>query len=175
MDKIETVSRQLRKLLMFMAIAFPAVELIFWLFFHDLPEWVVNPTDLELIGIAEDNNVKRFACWAAGLPAYMVWIYMISISTSVLKNYENKKIFTLQNAVMYSKVGKSIFAFIILWFAANTAISIILSYHNSIIVNILNVCDPSYFMGIIISLGIILVSWVMKEAHRISDEQSKII
>lgn len=175
MDKIKKISKFFKIFLIFMAFIFPLWETIFWAYVHHFPEWIASKHCLEIIGPAETTKIKRFLAWAINIPSSILWIYMMLILSKIFKNYETKNIFSIENSKYYEKLGIITLFFIIIAWIENISINILFFIRSTLLNNILEEFDLSYLVGLMISIIIIVIGYVMKEAHKISKEQSEII
>ncbi len=95
----------------------------------------------------------------------------------LLKNYENNAIFSIENAWLYRSLAWTIVAWVFL--------DVLSQYLSTLVVTINNPVGyrmafadwytESYIAALAISGVIMLVSWVMAEAQKLSDENSHTI
>lgn len=91
----------------------------------------------------------------------------------IISNYEAGKIFTLANANRYRKLGYTLFTWVIGDIIYSGLITVILTFQNPPHHRLAAISFTGVDIDALITGGIILlIAWVMQEAHKISAEQT---
>lgn len=182
MTKIQKTSRLVRATLQAVIVLLPLSVCYYWLS-------VNTPYDvLSLSGIIElDMDVKaltqspltletRLLALLASLGLSTILIYALVLLVRLFKNYEQQEIFNFENTVLYTKLARSIFYWVIGNFIYTGALSVILSFNNPpgermLQLSFTGVDVMTLFLGVVV----VVISWVMKEGYDISEEHSQTI
>ncbi len=170
MNRIQHVSSIFRFLFTALIFFIPIITLMYWLFFNQLPAGFT----IELPVITNQTlpfNTLLMALLVSMIPM-SVAIYGAINLKELFKLYEEAVIFSKKNVNCIRRLGYTL----ILWVVANfifvVLISGVLTFNNpprerSIVAQL----GASDIGALIIGAVIVLISWVMKEAARLKDEQ----
>jgi hypothetical protein len=176
MNKIKRVSRRFRILFQILFYFTPVAVLWFWLSLH-------GPIDLfSKLGIGAAlfmhpvtiNGITRILGIIVTMLPAGILMYALAQLIKLFKHYEHGEIFTIDNANRYRKLGYTLFAWVIGGLIYDALISLVMTFQNSgagqkVVAIGVNGID----IVVIITGGLILlIAWVMKEAQKISEEQS---
>lgn len=182
MTKIQRTSRLVRATLQAVIVLLPLSVCYYWLS-------VNTPYDvLSLSGIIElDMDVAaltqspltletRLLALLASLGLSAILIYVLVLLVRLFKNYEQQEIFNFENTVLYTKLARSIFYWVVGNFIYTGVLSVILSFNNPpgervLQLSFTGVDVMTLFLGVVV----VVISWVMKEGYDISEEHSQTI
>lgn len=169
--RIQRVSGKFRLLFTVLIFFIPVVTLMYWLFFNYLP--VGFTTELPVV-VSQALPLKTLmlAFLVSLIPA-SVAIYGIFNLKELFRLYEKAIVFSERNVNCFRSLGYTL----IYWVIANLIfvmlISVVLTFNNSpgdrMMVAQFGITDIG---TLIIGAVVVLVSWVMKEASKLENEQS---
>ncbi|MGF1689308.1 DUF2975 domain-containing protein [Photobacterium japonica] len=118
------------------------------------------------------STTTRFFAALGSLLLCSIIMYALTVLIRLFRNYEHNDIFTLDNALSYQKLGKSVFYWVGGSIVYSTYISVVLSFNNPpgerlVVVGFNGVDAATVLLGFII----LIIAWVMKEGYRLADEQ----
>lgn len=177
MEKIQTYSRRVRKVLQALVILAPLLTLYYWftvstdmdvLFRAGIIETEVDPMIFTNQPLTITTRILAFL--ASMLPCGIL-MYALRQLINLFRHYENQEIFTLSTATYCQKLGYVFFYWVAGSFIYSGLISVILSFNNPpgerVLSLTLNGID---LLSILCGFVVLIISWVMKEAHKIADE-----
>lgn len=182
MSNIQKHSYRVRIFLQFLFVVIPVAVIYYW-FFTETPYDVISNTGViqlsfdidELTQLPLSNFTRALAALASLLLAG-ICLYALSILIHLFRNYEKGEIFTLNNARCYQKLGYCLFYWVLGGMVYGGLLSVILSFNNPPGERIFMLSFGSMdFLTIICGFIVMIISWVMKEGHRIADENSHTI
>lgn len=170
-SRIQRVSAIFQSIFTVLIFCVPIITLAYWTFFNFLPAGLTNHVFPVPIHKPLSPFVLVIAFIVSLIPIFVVLFGVFNLK-SLFKLYEKEVIFSNQNAEYILRFGYSLMA----WVAANfifvILISLVLTFDNPVgnrmVVAELNVQDIAM---LIIGAVIVLISWVMKEATILKDEQ----
>ncbi|OMH33906.1 DUF2975 domain-containing protein [Motiliproteus sp. MSK22-1] len=182
MSNIQKQSRRVRLFLQLLFFVIPAGVVYFWLTaqteFDLLTKAGVIQLSFNIDSLTQLNlsyTTRLLAAFASLLVASIV-LYALSILIRLFRNYENGNIFTQENARYYQKLGYCLFYWVAGGVIYGGAISVILSFNNPPGERILSLGFAGIdFLTIVLGFLVLIISWVMKEAYQIADENSQTI
>ncbi|MBU1926220.1 MAG: DUF2975 domain-containing protein [Gammaproteobacteria bacterium] len=177
MNKIATVSRKFRILFQILFYLTPLTLFIFWITFHT-PYDFFNKLGITVPimqgGTITVNGLTRILGFIVSMLPGSIFMYCLHQLARLLSNYEKGQIFIMDNINRYRKLGYALFAWVFCRALIYEAlISLVLSFQNTPPHKKFIMVGLSSFDLIALVTGgvILLISWVMKEAHQISKDQ----
>ncbi|GAA3916967.1 DUF2975 domain-containing protein [Litoribacillus peritrichatus] len=177
MSNIQKHIRRLRLFLQFMFVAVPVSVIFFWASIST-PYDVLTSTGV--VEVSFDINAltqqplsitSRVLAAIANLLISGVAMYAIYILIRLFKNYEQGKIFSLENVSYYQKLGYSLFYWVLGNVIYGGVISVILSFNNLPGERYLELTFQGVdALTIMLGFLVLIISRVMKEGQIIADE-----
>ena len=100
-------------------------------------------------------------------------MYALTQLIKLFRNYENNNIFTFENATIYQKLGYSIFYWVGGSVLYGAIMTVVISFNNPPGHRMLAIgFEGIDFITLIMGLIVLIISWVMKEACILADEQN---
>lgn len=176
MAKIQRISRTLQKIFQFFLIALPLFSIIFW-FFLPIP----NPLSISTRFFPKASDIvntldmtTRFLGFTVSLIPLGIEMFCIYCLIRLFNLFERGKIFTAQNVQYIRYIGIAMLVGEIVKPFYEAVTTLIMHYHNPRGHEMLHV---SLFSGdeisyILISIIILLISWVMIEACKLQEEHA---
>lgn len=197
MNRIARVSKLLRLTFWLMLFAAPLVTAFFWLCFEYLPEglvasnlpsalaekfrfWIdqgrpdiISPDALSGSPWITVHASGLFLAFLADMLPTAVLMYIFYMLTKLFRNYEIGIIFSLENSQIYRKLALGLFAKAVADCLYIMFSGLALTYQNPIGKRLLifELGTPQISL-IFIGFVVLLISWVMEEAFKISEEQA---
>lgn len=176
MTKIQTVSRRFRRLFQIMFFLMPVVLLGFVVFVIAAP----LPSVIHVFKVAEyAMNPSRAMLALAVLMSYLPMLaFLLGLHQMIrlLRNYEQSRIFCLENIKLYRGLAWTIVLWVILDVLSQNLTVLMVTLNNPVGYRMFFAWYVgSYPTALVISGIIMLVSWVMAEAQKISDENAHTI
>ncbi len=176
MDKIQQVSRYFRIIFQILFFLAPVPGLFFWYHFLSMPPAQVAqmlnlPVDRIYISVTSVT-----LGYLADLITTFVWMFGFFQLVKLFKNYEQGKIFTVENAKRYRILAMTIFASIAAKTLSGTLVSIAMTiFHKTKpLFGVIGISSDE-IMLVIVGLVTLLIAWIMTEASRIADENAATI
>ena len=174
MDKIARVSKKFRVLFQVLFYLIPILVLWFWVVVHS-PYDLFSPlgfTSHLVSGPITVNALTRILGFLVSTLPYSIMMYCLYQLIQIFKNYEKGQIFVLNNVNCYRKLGYALFAKVVAGMIYDPLISIIMTFQNPPHHRLISISFSGADFATLLTGGVILlISWVMKEAHNISTEQ----
>jgi len=170
-NRIQRVSGTFRLLFTVLIFFIPVANLLYWLFFNYLP--VGFTTELPVV-------VSQALPFKTLLLAFLVSLIPVSVAVygainlkELFKLYERAIVFSEQNVNYFSRLGITMISWVFANLIFVVLISVVLTFNNlpgeRVMVAQFGVSDVG---TLIIGAVILLVSWVMKEASKLENEQA---
>jgi hypothetical protein len=196
-NRITRVSKLLRLTFWLMLFGAPLVTGLFWFFFKYLPQDLVasnlpsalaekfrfwinqgGPETISLGGMSDSpwitiNASSLFLAFLTNMLPTTVLMYIFYMLTQLFRNYEAGLIFSLENSQIYKKLALGLFAKAIADCLYIMLGGLALTFQNPIGKRLLvfELSTPQISL-IFIGFVVLLISWVMEEAFKISEEQA---
>jgi DUF2975 family protein len=182
MTKIQRTSRMARLCFQGFIVLLPLSVSYYWLTVNTTYDYLGLLGIIELdLDVAELTQVPlspstRILALVVSLILCIILMQALNLLIRLFKNYERQDIFSYENAVLYTKLGRLIFYWVFGGFIYNGALSVILSFNNPpgervLELTFTGVDVMTLFLGVIV----LIISWVMKEAYEISEEHRRTI
>ncbi|MDE1464313.1 DUF2975 domain-containing protein [Spartinivicinus poritis] len=170
MEKIATISRRCRILFTILGVAAIICTIAMWLF--------MSPNLATLLGISEPVTItpltKALGLVITLLPLSIIF-YGLCQLIKLFRHYERGEIFTLLNAIILRKIGFLFYLWIACQVIYSTLFTLVLTFQNAPGQKILQITVGSdSILPFIVGSIIILISWVLVEAQKVSDEHALI-
>ena len=182
MLNIQKQSRRVRLFLQFLCAVVPSGVIYFWLTAQTPFDFLSNTGVVQLSFKIDSltqlplSNITRLLATIASLLISGIVLYALSILIRLFRNYENGEIFSSENAVCYQKIGYCLFYWVVGGIIYGGVISVILSFNNPPGERILRLSFVGMdFLTIVLGFLVLIIAWVMKEGHKIADENSHTI
>lgn len=182
MTNIQKQSRRARMLFQFFLTLTPIMVSYYWLTVGTPYDYLTsfgvfqatfNISSYTLLPLSITTRALSFI---ASLLFSGITMYALMILIRLFKNYERGDIFSLDNASYFQKLGYTLFYFVIGSIIYDTLMSVILSFNNPPGQRMLTISFVGInFLSLIFAFIILIISWVMKEAHIIADENKNTI
>ncbi|WP_373054839.1 DUF2975 domain-containing protein [Vibrio salinus] len=105
-----------------------------------------------------------------------VFMYALKVLIRIFRNYENRVIFSLDNAICYHRLGYCIFYWALGSIVYHSLMSVILSFNNPPGSRVLTVTFGDMdFLTLVFGCIVLIISWVMKEGYLLAEENSHTI
>ena len=177
MNNIQKQSQRVRKLFQLFYFLTPIVVIFYWLAL-DTTYDILGA--MNLFNITADitnftqsplTTTTRLFGMTASLMLYSIIMYALSVLIQLFKNYENNEIFSLKNSHHYQHLSYCIFYWVVGSIIHNTLISLILSYNNPPGERMIMISFAGMdFVMLLLGMAVLIISWVMKEAYLLADE-----
>ncbi|EAR56813.1 hypothetical protein SKA34_05015 [Photobacterium sp. SKA34] len=179
MSNIQKQSKRARILFQLFLVLTPVLVCYFWLTIDTPYDYLTNTgiiqtsfDDLHNITQVPLTLTTRLIATLTSLIYCSIIMYALTKLIRLFRNYENNNIFTLENATIYQKLGYSIFYWVGGSVFYQAIMTLVLSFNNPpgqrmIAFSFVGVD----FITIIMGLIVLIISWVMKEAYILADEQ----
>ena len=171
MNKIERRSCIFKVLFQCAFWLMPIYAFLYWLMVY----WYYNPAHYHALVISH-NPLIQLAGFILSLIPIAIIMYILRQLVHLFKNYEQHKIFHIDNVNLYHKIGKGLMIVAIVRWFTQVAINFILTIH------VIGFHMSYDFTGFAHSLVLfiigaitVLISWVMSEAYKISSDSAEII
>ncbi len=179
MNKIKKVSKCFRIFFQIMLIVIPIGQFMTWLLLNTKYD-IFTPIGVGpnmLSGQITVNLLTRvlgitISCLPIGIVLYSLYQLI-----KLFKNYEKEQVFSINNAIRYQKLGYAMLAWVFADIIYYALIPLALTFqnfpHHQLI---LSISFGNFDFARLVAGGIILIiAWVMKEAYKMSNEQSLMI
>lgn len=177
MFNIQKQSRRVRLCLQFLFPLLPLAVVYFWLTaqtpFDILTSAGIVQLNFDIESLTQTplSNTTRLLAILASLLVSGIVLYALNILIRLFRNYENGEIFSAENATCYHKLGYCLFYWVGGGVIYEGVISVILSFNNPPGQRVLSLSFVGLdFLTIVFGLLVLIISWVMKEGYKISDE-----
>ena len=171
---IQKVSQRYVALLNFLAFLVPAFALLFWVFFNQLPDWLLS--GLPATPVQDLTLLQLLLGFAVSLLPVSVAVYGLVILKKLFSLYARAIIFSVENVFIFRRFAQVLFAWVVTTSLFTPLISLVVSYNNPVGQRTLVAELGLFDLFTVIIGGIFLViSWVMNEGHRMDDEQTHTI
>ncbi|WP_163835587.1 DUF2975 domain-containing protein [Spartinivicinus ruber] len=170
MDKIATIARRCRVLFSILGVVMLVFTLSTWAF--------ITPDLAGMFGVTYPVTItpltKGLGLLVSFIPLSIIF-YGLFLLIKLFKNYERGEIFTLMNAIIMRKIGLLFYLWIICQVIFSTLFILVLTFQNSPGEKILQVTIGSdSILPFVVGSIIILISWVLVEAQKVSEDQALI-
>lgn len=169
--RIRRTSQRLIRVLQFLMIAAPLVNCVIWVFMNQLlvpmqheilPEYVRLPLP----------PMTRFLGWCVSLLPLIPFLYGCLTLIRLFRLYEQGQIFSNDNVRCFSKLSQILIAWCLAGILVDPLQSIALTLHHPAGQRILSLGLNSVELTSLLVAGILaVISWVMEEGRKISEEQ----
>ena len=113
----------------------------------------------------------RILAFVVTLIPCSIILYGLNQLIKLFKNYEKGHVFTIDNVQSYKNLAYSLFAWVIAGFFYDALISLVLSFNNPPGHRLIAISFESpEFVALITGAILLIISYVMQEAHKLSDE-----
>lgn len=182
MTKIQKTSRLVRATLQTVIVLIPVLVCYYWLSVNTpydvlgLSGLIELDMDIDALTEVPLTLATRLLALTASLGLSAILIYALVLLVRLFKNYERQDIFNFENTVLYTKLARTIFYWVLGNFVYTGLLSVILSFNNPpgrrvLQLGFSGIDIMTLFLGIIV----VIISWVMKEGYEISQEHSQTI
>ncbi|WP_417783132.1 DUF2975 domain-containing protein [Terasakiella pusilla] len=182
MTKIQKTSRLVRKALQTVIILLPVFVCYYWLTLNtstdilNLTQLIDLDMDISALTQAPLTFETRLLALLASLGLSAILLYALVLLVRLFKNYEQQEIFNFENALLYTKLARSIFYWVVGNFIYTGVLSVILSFNNPPGERVLQLTFTGVdIMTLFLGVVVLVISWVMKEGYEISQEHSHTI
>ncbi len=178
MEHFKKVSHRFRVLFQWFFYGIPFFVLWYWLVFHT--QYDVFTKFGIMSSFSGDPITFNVASRVLGfivtfIPAGIM-MYGAHQMVKLFRNYEQGNIFVYNNVTRYRKLGYTLFAWVFAGFVYDALISLALTFQNQPGHRLISLSMNAPDIAALIAGGvIILIAWVMKEAYRLSKDQSLVI
>ena len=168
---MQLFSKRICLLFQILLIITPFFTLFYWLNVEQYILLAVNPFSIPPGKLTFTLVSKIFGFVISLLPTMMVMTLFYQL-VRLFKNYQLGKVFNKENVLYYQTIGKLLFILACVNFFCTPLMSIALSFQNPIGQRFISLSlrHPEIF-PIVIGLVILGISFVMKEAHHLEEEQ----
>jgi len=171
MQNFQVFSRRLRCLFHFFIFLLPLLTIFYWFNVERALTLEINP-----FFIPQENITLNTLSYGLGLTISLIPTFIGMIMCYFLchlfKNYENGSVFTEINASYYKKLGQTLFIFSLVQLSLPALMSLALTFQNPPGSRLLMLTiGTSQILPFIISFVVSGIAYVMKEAHRLDNEQ----
>ncbi|NVK17341.1 MAG: DUF2975 domain-containing protein [Methylocystaceae bacterium] len=182
MTKIQKISRLARLCFQGLIVLLPLCVCYYWLTINTAYDYLglygIIDLDLDVAGLTQVplSVTTRFLALGVSLTLCAILMQALTLLVRLFKNYERQDIFSYENAVLYTQLGRIIFYWVIGSFIYNAVLSVILSFNNSPGERVLELTFTGVdVMTLVLGVIVLVISWVMKEAYEISEEHRQTI
>ncbi len=171
MSRIQRVSGKFRWLFAVLIICTPLFMLLYWLFFNYLPSGLTT-------GLPAPVNqslplVTLMLAFLVSLIPLSVAIYGLFTLKRLFTLYENAIVFSVKNVQCFRHLGYTLISWVFANMVFVTLVSIVITFNNPpgerIVIAQFGISDIA---TLIIGAVVVLISWVMKEASKLENEQA---
>ncbi len=174
LERIKKRSRFFKLLFIGFIIITPAISVIMWMFYNNLPylmkiqimkEYLITSP----VNLAVDQRIYSSLA-ALAVSSILMWGFYVLIKLFSL--YEKGVIFSRGNVECYRKLGYIIIISMIAGIIHNSAMSVIISLHNPPGQRVVTLSLSSADIAMcIIGMIVVLISWIMDAGKEMMDEQ----
>ena len=179
MNDIQKISKRLRILFQCMLAIVPIGVLGFWLSatsnydFHQLTGLGINVADFTSYPLTATS--KGLALLLSGLLT-LIPLYALVKLIRLFKNYENMQLFTLDNAITYHQLGRSLLLWVVCGFIYGGIMSVVLSFNNPPGERVISLSFTGIdFLALICAFLVMVISRVMQKGYSLAEENSHTI
>lgn len=181
MNKIQKMSSYLLMIFNFLLFSLPLFIILRWIFIE---------TDVRIFGEIFGKTIQapdiyinlssiswtlplKFLGFSADIIGLFPFILSLYILKMIFMNYEKGVIFTSENAFSYKKLGVLFFVYALLIKPlANMLLILAITFTNPVGQRCISISFGTHnFQALFFGFLIIILSWVMHEAHTIQEEQ----
>lgn len=178
MNKIKFLSARMCVVFKFLFFLLPFLTFLYWISPEKFGFFRMN-----LVGLSTPDDFG----WTLNLTSKSLGFIISMIPTGIIMfglyklkklftNYSTGIIFSLENAIIYKKIGQSLFLLAGADILLTPLMSLVLSFQNPIGKRFISIAvDSSEFCYLITGLIIMIISHVMQEAHKLNNEAELII
>ncbi|MHA7841487.1 MAG: DUF2975 domain-containing protein [Gammaproteobacteria bacterium] len=178
MEKLQRVSARFRQLFQVLFYGTPLLYGAYWYYVDRLPRNIVFhnlPLGLRAHPIHFTWVSQSFALLASILPASILMFAFYNL-VALFRHYEQGNIFHEDNVRRYRRLGYALFAWVIAGLLYGAFVSFVLTAANGPGQRVIALDIGTKDITTLIVGGIIiLIAWVMEEAHRLSEENAHTI
>lgn len=180
MSNIQKQSKRARILFQIFLILTPILVCYFWLTIDTPYDYLTNTgivqtsfDDLHNLTQVPLTPTIRVVAALFSLIYCSIIMYALTQLIKLFRNYENNNIFTFENATIYQKLGYSIFYWVGGSVLYGAIMTVVISFNNPPGHRMLAIgFEGIDFITLIMGLIVLIISWVMKEACILADEQN---
>ncbi len=179
MQKIQQQSHRVRVILQLLLILTPILIGYFWLTVETPYDFLRNigivQTSFDINKLTETPLTlgTRLLAMLTSMIYCSIIMYALKILIQLFRNYENRQIFTLENATCYQKLGYSVFYWVGGSIFYQALMTLILTFNNPPNHRMIAISFEGIdFLTLLIGAIIVIISWIMKEGYLLADEQN---
>ncbi len=177
MHKIQKHSQRIRFVLQALFVLIPISIIYFWVtvqtpqnFFVELGIYQFTHDINSITQLPLSTHIRMLAILTS-LVFSMIPLYALTTLIRLLKNYEQGQIFSLENTRCYRALGYCLFYWVVAGVIYGGLISVTLSFNNPPGERMLMLSFVGLdALNLLLATLIVFISWVMKEAETINDE-----
>lgn len=171
MDRIQRVSKILRLLFQILFYATPVFTAVYWIYFKSLPDHGMMPDLPVAQSLLETNASTRYMAFLVSmLPAGLI-MYGLHHIIMMFRSYESGQIFALHNAKRLSRLGFTLLGLVFMGIIYDILLSYVLTFHNPPGHHVIAVTLGMNDITMLIFSGVLIVmAWIMAEAHKLVSE-----
>lgn len=177
MDKIVKLSTTLKKIFAFLMFLPFLLATGLWLCLTRFPELGLSKLSHIPIEIVHDTKVSlAFVGFSVFLPMFVVQTYWLWQLWQLFSHYSEGKIFTPENSVYVRRTAFAFLCITLLSILIDSLLTIILAVNNDIGYRLLFLTvGILQISNILTGLVLIVIAWIMDEAHRLQREIDTVI
>lgn len=182
MTRLQTYSHRALVLCRLFFVALPIGIIVFWLTTQTDYDYLSSTglvqygIDIQAITHTELSIRTRVLSIVVSIVYSSILLFALKSLTQLFKNYQRGDIFTLKNAQLYQKLGYSVFYWVFGGIVYQAIMTVVLSFNNPPGQRILAITMTGVdILSLLIGFFVIMISWIMQEAYRITDENNNTI
>ncbi len=168
--RIQRVSRRFRWLFNVLIISTPIATILFWVFFDELTQ---GKMDLPITLYSPLSTTSLLLAGIASLLPMSITLYNLITLRNLFRLYEQGIVFAKENAQCFKRLGYSLIAWVIAHIIYIPLLSLALTFENPpgmrAITIQFGILEP---LILIIGAIVVFISWIMREATKLEDEQA---
>ncbi len=171
MIKIKNLCKRLVWFLFIVMGLLPVANILYWLLVDERSVQIVMLSSMPIDALNLSYSTRVWGCLISSVPMAFV-MYIIYHLANIFDNYSNERIFCIENAKRYKKLGLALFGLALVNFLTDPVLSVVMSGQHSLGERHISLgIGAGQIYPFIFGLSIYVISFIMYEAHQLSEEQ----
>ncbi len=172
LSRIKKFSKFFHLLISFLILVIPLYYILFWGFINHIPKTLITINSLPVSLTPNEISVKiRIIGFLASLLPFSALTYGLSNLKKLFSFYQEGIVFSFEHVSLFKNIAKALFMWVVLSIVYESIKSVLYSLGNPPGEGVLEISLSSPEISMLMVSGIVLViSWVMEEGRKVTEE-----
>ncbi len=149
----------------------PITNMLYWSLVDEQSIKVVMLSSMPIDALHLSYSARVWGCLISSIPMAFI-IYIIYHLAKIFHNYSGERIFCIENAIRYKKLGLALFGLALANLFSDAILSVVMSWQNALGERYLAFgFGAGQIYPIIFGLSVYIISFIMHEAHQLEEER----